>query len=128
MSRSITDDIAVAVKTTFEQKYSKAASKEFYFSYKISIENNSLDDVQLLSRHWFIFDSNGQYSQVKGEGVVGQQPIILQNQSYEYESFCKLETDIGLMWGTYLIKKQASGKLFEAKIPEFQLIVPSRLN
>tara|TARA_R100001015_G_C4616780_1_gene172988 strand:+ start:1471 stop:1725 length:255 start_codon:yes stop_codon:yes gene_type:complete len=84
--------------------------------------------VQLLSRHWYIFDSNGEYNEVKGEGVIGLQPIIDPGKSHEYQSYCNLRSDIGMMWGSYLMKKLSNEKLFEVQIPEFHLITPNRLN
>jgi ApaG protein len=128
MPKSVTEDISVFVDSTFEDKYSRIANQEYYFSYKVKIANRGLSDIQLLSRHWYIFDSNGEYAEVKGEGVIGQQPHIAPGETYEYESYCKLKTDVGLMWGSYLMKKNESSKLFEVRIPEFQLIVPFRLN
>ena len=128
MSTSITENIVVTVETKFENGNSNPAQDDFLFSYHIKIQNQGNQAVQLLRRHWYIFDSSGTFNEVKGEGVIGQQPIILPNQIHEYESFCKLKTDIGMMWGTYLMKRVEDNKLFEVKIPEFQFITPSRLN
>ena len=128
MSARITKEVDVKVKVRYETEHSNPSLEQYVFSYHIQIFNHSSEAVQLLSRHWYIFDSNGEYKEVKGEGVVGQQPIILPSQSHEYRSYSNLKTDIGMMWGTYLMKKVNSNKLFEAKIPEFQLISPSRLN
>ncbi|KAA3653203.1 MAG: Co2+/Mg2+ efflux protein ApaG [Bacteroidetes bacterium] len=128
MSTSVTENIVITVDTKFERGNTLDLIEDFLFSYHIKIQNQSNQAVQLLSRHWYIFDSNGTYTEVKGEGVIGEQPIILPNQIHEYQSFCNLKTDIGMMWGTYLMKRMDDNKLFEAKIPEFQLITPSRLN
>lgn len=128
MPAFLTDSISVNVEPRYEAKHSSPVNHEYLFSYSIKITNEGDTAVQLLSRHWFIFDSNGQYSEVKGEGVVGEQPIILPNQTHSYQSFCTLKTDIGLMWGTYLMKVVDTGKLFEVAIPEFQMITPMRLN
>ncbi|MBD98355.1 MAG: Co2+/Mg2+ efflux protein ApaG [Verrucomicrobia bacterium] len=128
MPKSITHDIEVKVSPFFEESNSSPINQAFIFRYHVNIENNSNDAVQLLSRHWYIFDSNGSYKEVKGEGVIGQQPIIRSGMSHEYESYSKLTTDIGMMWGTYLMRRVKDKKLFEVKIPEFQLIVPARLN
>ncbi len=128
MSTSVTENIVISVKAKYEQGNSFPSKNNFFFSYHIKIQNQGNVAVQLLRRHWYIFDSNGEYSEVKGEGVIGEQPIILPNQIHEYESFCNLQTDIGMMWGSYLMKKVEDNKLFEVKIPEFELITPSRLN
>lgn len=128
MSTSVNEQIRVLVKARFEEDHSKPSKQDYLFSYHIIIENNSDYAVQLMSRHWYIFDSNGEYHEVKGEGVIGEQPIILAHHKHEYDSFCQLQSDIGMMWGNYLMKKVDDNKLFEVKIPEFQLIVPNRLN
>ncbi len=128
MPTFLTDSVSVKVHPSYEASHSSPSHQEYFFSYSIKISNEGNSAVQLLSRHWYIFDSNGQYSEVKGEGVVGEKPIIHPNQTHEYQSFCHLKTDIGMMWGTYLMKVVDSGKLFEVTIPEFQLITPMRLN
>lgn len=128
MPTFLTDSVNVKVQPRYEEKHSAPANQEYLFSYSIQISNEGVSAVQLLSRHWFIFDSNGQYSEVKGEGVIGEQPVIHPNQTHAYQSFCHLKTDIGMMWGTYLMKVVDSGKLFEVSIPEFQMITPMRLN
>lgn len=128
MSTRLTKDIDILVKPKFEAEHSDPSNRQFVFSYHIQILNHSLEAVQLLSRHWYIFDSNGEYKEVKGEGVIGVQPIIRAGEMHQYKSYSNLKTDIGMMWGTYLMKKLTDQKLFEAKIPEFQLITPSRLN
>jgi len=128
MPTSVTHDILVKAVPSYEEHNSAPLNQEFIFRYFIEIHNNANHAVQLLSRHWYIFDSNGQYSEVKGEGVIGQQPIIEAGASHQYVSYCTLKSDIGLMWGTYLMKKIKNGKMFEVKIPEFQMIAPSRLN
>lgn len=128
MSTSVTENIVISAEAKYEEGHSFPSKRSFLFGYHIKIQNKGNKAVQLLRRHWYIFDSNGEYSEVKGEGVIGEQPIILPNQIHEYDSFCNLKTDIGMMWGSYLMKKIEDNKLFEVKIPEFQLIEPSRLN
>ncbi len=128
MPTFITDNIMVSVLPKYEEKHSNPLKSDYVFSYDVEITNEGSSTVQLLSRHWYIFDSNGQYTEVKGEGVIGQQPIILPRNTHRYQSFCKLTTDIGLMWGTYLMKVVDSGRMFRANIPEFQMITPMRLN
>lgn len=128
MSTRLTKDISIIVSSQFETEHSDISQNQFVFSYRIRIENQSNENVQLLSRHWYIFDSNGEYKEVKGEGVIGIQPIIEAGKAHEYQSFSNLRTDIGMMWGTYLMKKLSNGQFFEAQIPEFHLITPNRLN
>ena len=92
------------------------------------IENGSSQTVQLLRRHWFITDAAAQIREVEGEGVVGEQPIILPGERYEYASYCDLNTEIGKMRGHYLMTRSEDDALFEAEIPEFRMVVPSKLN
>lgn len=128
MPTFLTDNISVTVKPLYEEAQSFPTNGKFVFSYTIEVKNQGELTVQLLSRHWYIFDSNSSYSEIKGEGVIGEQPIIHPGQSHGYQSFCQLKTDIGMMWGSYLMKETETGRLFEVAIPEFQLITPMRLN
>ena len=128
MPKSVSKDILVSAVPSFVESHSKPTNQEFLFSYHIKIENSGNSTIQLLSRHWFIFDSNGEYAEVKGEGVIGLQPVIHPGQLHEYDSFCNLKTDMGMMWGSYLMKRMDDNSVFKVNIPEFHLIVPSRLN
>ena len=128
MVTEITHGIKVSVTTQYLESHSKPDLRYFLFSYRIIIENTSEYAVQLLRRHWNIFDSAGDYKEVKGEGVIGQQPTILPGESYGYESGCNLSTEFGSMYGTYLMKRKVDGKTFSIKIPRFELVVPFRLN
>lgn len=124
----ITENIKVSVSVDYRKDYSSPNFDQNVFTYKIKIENIGNRTVQLLKRHWYIFDSNGKYREVKGDGVIGQQPVIPPSGSHEYQSAVDLKTDIGMMWGTYLMRNKEDRSLFEVKIPEFQLICPCRLN
>jgi ApaG protein len=127
-SIATTDGIQVKVDALFRPEHSSPSVKTHIFSYKIRITNNSAYHVQLLKRHWFIFDSCGEYREVEGEGVIGLQPVIEQGMYHEYESACSLATDIGSMKGYYIFKRLVDDKQFSAIIPEFHLIAPYRLN
>ena len=98
------------------------------FAYRITIENNNPFPVKLLSRHWFIYDSNSNMREVEGEGVVGVQPVIAPAASYQYISGCNLRSEIGKMNGTYLLENVNNKKSFEVIIPSFELHVPFKLN
>src|SRR6267378_4381961 len=100
MVTKVTKGIKVTVSTKFQEGYSRPDQNDFLFSYRINIQNNSDYTVQLLSRHWSIFDSCGEFREVKGEGVVGQQPVLAPGEHYEYESACNLTTDMGKMKGS----------------------------
>lgn len=128
MVAQITEGVKVSVETTYQPEYSNPANEHFMFAYKIQIENLSEYSVQLLRRHWIIFDSNGSKREVEGEGVVGLQPIIQPGQHHEYVSGCNLKTDMGNMQGTYQMKRLVDNELFEVKIPQFSLIAPFKLN
>lgn len=124
----ITENIKVSVSVEYRKDYSSPNFDQNVFAYQIRIENLGDRTVQLLKRHWYIFDSNGKYREVKGDGVIGQQPVIAPHGVHEYQSAVDLKTDIGMMWGTYLMRHKEDRSLFEVKIPEFQLICPCRLN
>jgi ApaG protein len=128
MTTEITEGVKVTVLTEFQPEYSSPAQAHYVFTYKISIENCSEYTVQLLRRHWFIYDANGSLREVEGEGVVGQQPVLEPGEMHEYISGCNLKTGIGKMKGTYLMERVVDGKQFKVRIPEFSMIVPYRLN
>ena len=128
MVTQVTNGVKITVRTQFQAAHSRPDMKHFLFTYNIIIENKSEYTVQLLQRHWNIFDSNGDTKIVEGEGVVGQQPVIAPNDLYEYESACVLTTDMGKMDGNYQMIRIADKEKFIVEIPEFQLIAPARLN
>tara|TARA_Y100000590_G_scaffold302435_1_gene340936 strand:- start:345 stop:716 length:372 start_codon:yes stop_codon:yes gene_type:complete len=119
------------VKIKTNPKYIPERSDEtkpiYFFSYHIIIINNGEEPVQLISRYWHIIDGQGNSEDVRGPGVVGQTPIILPSQSFDYTSFCPLKTPVGFMEGSYRMKKQ-SGEEFDAIIDRFRLVVPGFMN
>ena len=128
MVNLVTNGIKVIVDTSYSNAFSKPHTKFHLFNYKVTIENLSDYTVQLLRRHWFIVDSNGEHIEVEGEGVVGQQPELAPHEIYTYDSACNLISDMGKMYGKYTFIRNIDEKLFTVSIPEFQLIVPFRLN
>jgi ApaG protein len=128
MVTKITDGVKISVETIYQPEYSNPANEHFMFAYRVNIENLTENSVQLLNRHWQIFDSNGTKREVEGEGVVGQQPIIEPGNNHEYVSGCNLKTDMGSMKGSYEMKRIADGQKFRVNIPEFYLIAPYKLN
>ncbi len=124
----VTHGIKISVTTKFINDHSVAAHRQFLFSYHIIIENKSEHTVRLISRHWDIYDSSHEHTIVDGEGVVGEQPVLEPGESFEYKSACSLTADIGKMNGTYLMERKVDNKQFKVTIPEFELIVPQRLN
>ena len=99
------------------------AQGRYVFAYTVRISNEGRDTVQLKTRHWIITDGTGRVQEVTGEGVVGEQPVLRPNQSFEYTSGCPLSTPFGVMEGTYQMVTQ-SGERFDAKIAPFTLSEP----
>lgn len=128
MVTKITDGVKISVETIYQPEYSNPANEHFMFAYRINIENLTEYSVQLLNRHWMIFDSNGTKREVDGEGVVGLQPVIEPGNHHEYVSGCNLKTDMGSMKGFYEMIRIVDGQRFNVNIPEFQLITPYKLN
>lgn len=126
MPTKVSNGIRISVTPIFRELHS--SEKNFYFSYKVAIENHCDCAVQLMKRHWHIFDSIAGFSEVEGEGVVGEQPVLLPGEVYEYESGCQLSSPIGKMHGSYGMVKLKNGAEFSVTIPEFCLIAPFKMN
>lgn len=123
----LSKDFQVDVKVTYVSEESRPESNFHFFAYKILITNRGVKEAQLMSRHWIITDGFGQVEEVRGAGVIGQQPKIQPGQSFEYESACPLNTSSGTMRGSYqLISDQ--GEQFDIEVPEFYLIAPTALH
>ena len=101
---------------------------QYAFGYEITITNHSGNDVQLMDRHWLISDANDQHTEVQGQGVVGQQPVISTGQSYTYQSSILLKTPFGCMRGSYTFQNKHNEQLFEVIIPPFALAIPHLIN
>src|SRR5438132_5919854 len=123
MSEAITRGIRVIAQATFHPEKSSRENNYFFFSYQITIINESEETVQLLSRHWKIHDADGNQEEVAGAGVVGEQPVIPPGAHHTYSSFCPLRTDIGSMSGTYQMITE-NGERFDAVIAPFTLARP----
>lgn len=128
MVTAITLGVKISVETTYQEDHSDPINNHFIFGYRITIENLTDYTVQLKRRQWFIFDSNGIQREVEGEGVVGEQPVLEPGEKHSYVSACNLNTEIGSMSGNYLMQRLADNEEFIVTIPEFELIVPYRLN
>lgn len=122
MVTAITEGIKVSIEVNYQADFSNPSQQHFVFTYKATIENNSKSTVQLIRRRWEIFDAGQKHQLVEGEGVVGQQPVLEPDQSHEYVSGYNLKSGLGKMRGSYFMEKIVDGKVFEVKIPEFQLI------
>jgi len=121
------DNITVHVNARYLARESMPEEQRYVYAYDIKIENKSDESVKLISRNWQIIDGNEQTKEVKGLGVVGQQPTIETGESYRYTSGVILETEVGLMQGSYLLKT-SEGKTIEAAIPTFALLPPTALH
>jgi ApaG protein len=128
MANKISEGMEVSVETFYQPDYSNPISGEYMFAYRITIENHNGFAVKLHRRHWHIFDSNGSYREVEGEGVVGVQPILQPGERYQYVSGCNLRTEMGKMHGTYTMENLNNKKTFEVNIPVFEMIVPFKMS
>lgn len=120
-------DIAVSVETRFLDEQSKPLDNHYVFAYKITIRNRGSVGARLLSRHWIITDGNGDVQEVRGDGVVGEQPWMNPGQGYDYTSGAILETAVGTMRGSYRMLAE-DGTQFDADIPSFVLSIPRTLH
>jgi ApaG protein len=128
MTSMISEGVEVCVETFYQPDYSNPLQSEFMFAYRISIENHNLFPIKLHRRHWNIFDSNGSYREVEGEGVVGIQPTLMPGESYQYVSGCNLRSEMGRMSGTYQMENLNTMRLFTVNIPAFEMFVPFKGN
>lgn len=128
METRTTNGIRISVETFYQEDYSRPVEGKYIFAYRVTIENNSTQTVQLLRRHWYIVDSNGSVREVEGEGVIGQQPVLAPGESHQYVSWSHLMTDIGKMFGSYLMERVNDNEQFNVDIPEFRLIAPFKDN
>ena len=127
MSESSKYEITVVPKATYVADQSDPSKAQYVFAYTITISNTGSIPAQLISRHWIITDANGKVLEVKGLGVVGQQPLLKPGESFEYTSGTHLETAVGTMHGTYQMIAE-DGRQFDAPIPSFTLSVPRILH
>ena len=124
MIQQITKGIKISVKTKYNGTNYRNNRLYYIFSYFITIENKSPETVQLTDRFWKIFDSLNITEIVKGEGVVGQTPVLQPNDNYTYNSGCFLESTMGAMKGYYTMKNTETFEEFKVFIPTFQLVTP----
>lgn len=128
MISQVSRGVKVSVETYYQPEYSNPLNSEYMFAYKITIENNNDFPIKLISRHWYIYDSNGSMREVQGEGVVGIQPVIPPANSYQYISGCNLRSEMGKMNGKYLIENINNKKTFDVAIPSFEMHAPFKMN
>ena len=122
-SEAVTRGVRVSVVSEYAAEQSRPQDQQWFFLYTITIKNEGPETIQLISRHWKITNANGQLEEVRGPGVVGEQPILAPNEAFTYTSGCPLATAFGTMEGTYQMVTK-SGESFDAKIAAFTLSEP----
>ena len=120
LSDAVTENVRVEVLSHYSEENSKPQQGVWVFQYTVRITNQGAETVQLISRHWIITDAAEQAKEVKGPGVVGQQPVLAPGESFTYSSWCPIETPMGMMRGTYQMVR-ASGAQFDIEIAPFAL-------
>jgi ApaG protein len=128
MITAVTYGVKISVESVYRKDLSNTENSVFFFNYRVEIENTNSFDVQLLNRHWLIFDSLNPSREVKGDGVVGVQPIIKSGDKYTYVSGCDLHSEMGSMKGFYSIMKLDTNEIFKVSVPKFNMITAPKLN
>jgi ApaG protein len=126
-SEVTTRGIQVAVRSRYVPERSEPAHGHWFFAYTVSVSNRGTETAQLVSRHWVITDADGHVEEVRGPGVVGEQPVLEPGGSFEYTSACPLPTAFGTMHGSYQMVTRG-GETFDAEIAPFTLAEPRAVN
>ena len=127
LAEAISHDFQVTAISRFMPERSNQEIPIFFFAYWITIKNQGAVPAKLLNRYWHITDADGRINEVRGEGVVGEKPLIKPGQSFEYNSFCPLPTNFGFMKGYYEMQG-ADKNTFQVEIPQFRLATPKSAN
>jgi ApaG protein len=122
---AVTRGMVVSVETTYLEANSSPGDSQYLWAYRVTIENHGRETVQLRSRHWMITNARGEYTEVKGPGVVGEQPLLKPGESYAYTSGAPLNTPSGMMGGSYQMESD-TGERFDIEIPTFSLDSPNQ--
>lgn len=128
MVSEITKGIKVSVISKYEIEHSNPNQDKYVHSYQITIDNNSNRTVQLISREWLIVDSHLVFNQIKGKGVIGQQPVLGPGHSHSYSSWTPLKTAVGKMMGYYTMLDLMSNQTFDINVPAFVLCTDELMN
>ena len=124
MSTALTEGIRVSVSSVYVPEQSAPKARRYVFAYTVKIANEGQAPAQLKTRHWIITDARGTVEEVRGDGVVGEQPRLAPGQSFQYTSGCVLNTPVGTMHGTYRMWRD-DGSYFDAEIAPFSLASPT---
>jgi ApaG protein len=122
---AVTRGIAVSVEVTYLEANSSPGNSQYFWAYRVTIENQGRETVQLRSRHWMITNSHGELTEVKGPGVVGKEPFLEPGESFTYTSGAPLNTPSGMMGGSYQMESD-TGERFDIEIPTFSLDRPNQ--
>lgn len=122
---AITRAITVSVEPTYLEARSSEDGSQYFWAYRVTIQNQGSETVQLLSRHWMISNARGELTEVKGPGVVGEQPVLKPGERHEYSSGIPLDTPSGMMGGAYQMESE-TGERFDIEIPTFSLDIPNQ--
>jgi ApaG protein len=123
--KAVTRGIAVSVEPTYLEADSSPSNSQYLWAYRVIIENQGRETVQLLSRHWMITNARGELTEIKGAGVIGEQPVLKPGESHAYTSGTPLNTPSGMMGGSYEMESD-SGERFNVEIPTFSLDSPDQ--
>ena len=126
MYSAITRSIRVSVKPVFLDEQSSPSEEHYVWAYQVRIENDGSETVQLMNRHWHITDEMGRIQEVRGAGVVGEQPTLRPGESFEYTSGTPLDSPSGIMVGSYEMET-ATGERFDVAVPAFSLDSPYQI-
>lgn len=126
-SECVTNGICVGVEARYSQEHSVPEHSRWFFLYTITISNESDQTAQLLSRHWIITDATGKQEEVRGPGVVGEQPVLAPGEAFQYTSGCPLSTPFGSMEGSYEMVLEDESQ-FRARIARFELLEPTAIH
>jgi ApaG protein len=120
MSDAVTNQIRVEALSRYSPEKSRPVEEEWVFQYTVRITNQGVETVQLLSRHWIITDALDRVEEVRGPGVIGEQPVLAPGESFKYSSWCPLKTTCGMMRGTYQMVSKG-GARFDIEVAPFAL-------
>ncbi len=128
MPSLITNNIKISAESKYQPEHSSPSQQHFLYAYDIVVQNHGDQPVKLLSRIWFVTDSLAGTKEIEGAGVVGQCPVILPGQSFTYQSWCPLISEIGRMEGLFYMQSMETLDRFEVIIPSFELVAAPKLN
>ena len=126
-SEAVTNNVRVEVESQYSPEHSQPFQNHWFFYYTVRITNEGDETVQLLSRHWIVTDASGRVEEVRGPGVVGEQPVLAPGESFQYTSGSALKTSTGIMRGTYQMVTEG-GEHFDVEIAPFALHEPNTVH